>query len=91
MTAKMLHSLRHWEITREFGRTKFILIDGIFKWGLSMFIITTFFLAPRHDHPSLTAKSIIVAACIWSVAGALFGWLAWASSERKYKKFKREV
>jgi Flp pilus assembly protein TadB len=91
MTTKMPRSLRHWEITRETGRTKFILIDGILRWGVLMFILMTFCVEPQRWHTPLTAKSVIVSACIWIVAGAVFGWLVWMSSERKYKKFKEEL
>ena len=85
MNAQMPRSLRHWEITREKGRLNFIMLKGVLGWGLFMFVGMTFFVERRHW--PLTARSIIGSACIWAVAGVVFGWTAWTITESKYQKF----
>ena len=70
--------LRHWEITREKGALKFILQDGVLRWGLLMFLAT--FYMPRRF-------SVFVTACIWAATGAVGGAVLWITSERQYKKF----
>jgi hypothetical protein len=47
MAAKISRGLRHWEITREMGRLRFILEYGILRFGLLMFVSMTFFVEPR--------------------------------------------
>jgi hypothetical protein len=72
--------MRHWEITREKGALKFILQDGMLRWGLLMFLITFYM-------PSGRRFSILVTACIWATAGAVLGAFVWIISERQYKNF----
>jgi hypothetical protein len=82
MTNKMPTSLRHWEITREKGALKFVLQDGVLKWGLLMFVVTL--NMPGQRFP------IFVRACVWAAAGAVMGAFIWITSERQYKKFIAE-
>ena len=80
MMNKMPRWLRHWEITREKGALKFILQDGILRWGLLMFLVTFYM-------PSGRRFSIFVTACIWAGAGAVLGAFVWIISERQYRNF----
>ena len=85
MIAKMPATLRHWEITREKGKRKFILQNGVLAWGLPMFILMTFFV-----NRSVAPWFVAISAVIWAVAGAGFGWAVWVITEKKYQRFIAE-
>ncbi len=82
----MPKELKKWEITRQKGKAKFILLNGVLAWGLPMFIVMTFFLNRRPDQ-MLSLTTVFVSAIIWALGGALFGWMAWTWAERRYKKY----
>jgi uncharacterized membrane protein len=86
MNNDMPKSLQRWEKTRQKGKAKFIVQNGILMWGLPMFAVITFLVGRRHDHP-LTPLAILVSACIWALGGAVYGWTVWTITEKKYEKF----
>jgi len=86
MITEMPKNLKKWELTRIKGKSNFILMRGVLGWGLPMFVVMTF-IVNRHQGMPLTPSRILVSIVIWSLGGALFGWLAWKLSEAKYSKF----
>lgn len=79
MTNKTPTWLRHWEITREKGPLKFILLDGTLRMGLIAFAFSYMSSERRF--------SLLVTACICAILGSVFGVFVWIMSERTYKKF----
>lgn len=86
MKTEMPKDLKKWEISRAKGKKKFILVSGVLSWGIPMFAVMTFFVNRRQDDV-LSPGMILISAIIWLFAGALFGWVMWTASERKYQKY----
>ena len=86
MNPEMPKDLKKWEITREKGKAKFILVTGVLSWGLPMFAVMTFVINRKRDEV-LPPWLILVSALIWGLGGALFGWVIWTLSEKKYQKY----
>jgi hypothetical protein len=82
----MPKELKKWEVTRQKGRKTFILVNGVLSWGLPMFIVMTFFVHRRPDGVH-SPWMILVSAILWALGGALFGWIMWRLSEKKYRKY----
>ena len=74
-----------WGLTRKGGKKKFILKTGVLAWGIPMFVIMTFFLNDK-PYQELSPLYIAGSGVIWALAGAFFGWLMWAQTERQYAK-----
>ena len=75
-------AIERWKKKREGGKARYILQTGVFGWGLTMFVVMTFFINKRPEN----LKGVFVAALIWLVCGAGFGWLTWEVNERFYLK-----
>ena len=86
ITTSMPPELKKWEGTRQQGIAKFILQTGVLAWGLPMFAVMTF-LVNRRAGEVRSPQMILVAAVIWALGGALFGWVTWTITERKYQKY----
>ena len=82
----MSKDLQRWEKTRQRGKWKFILFNGVLCWGAPMFFVMTFFVNRRADRP-LTPEILAVSAVLWALGGFLFGLTIWTISERRYQKF----
>jgi len=78
------NELKAWELTREKGQLNFILVTGLFLYGLPMFILMAFLNKPFAD--GFTSSAAIVHCILWPIAGLLFGVTMWYFSESKYKK-----
>ena len=89
MNSELPKSLQKWAKTRQMGKLRFVLQIGVLSWGIPMFIIMTFFVAPQSDAP-ITTNRIIGSAIIWLIGGLAFGLLTWVFSERRYRKFINE-
>jgi hypothetical protein len=86
MNSEMPKELKKWEVTREKGKARFILVTGVLAWGLPMFLVMTFLFGRRPDG-ARSLGMILVSAIIWAFGGALFGWVTWTLSEKKYQNF----
>lgn len=73
-----------WELTREKGKLNFILVSGLFLYGLPMFIVMAFINKPFAE--GITSPAAIIHCIIWPIAGLSFGLSMWYFSESKYKK-----
>ncbi len=72
-----------WEVMREKGVARFLVLHGVLGWGLPMFIIMTFVV----NHTSLDDLSRIFASVIiWGIGGLCFGYWMWRIGERRYQK-----
>ena len=79
MTSKMPTDVRHWEITREKGRWKFILQNGLL-WGAFMFGLNQLTDTPKR-------YSILVNFGIALLVGVIFTIFVWITSERRYRRY----
>jgi hypothetical protein len=76
------------EVTlRKLGERKFVLIEGVFLWGLPCFVTLTVFDYVTHKyfgapHHSLSPASLIAGLLIWSALGYCFGLKTWSKSSR---------
>ncbi|MDF2444855.1 MAG: hypothetical protein K0S46_91 [Moraxellaceae bacterium] len=75
-------SIGYWEKIRAKGRARFILVNGMLGYGISMFFAMTFFVL---DDP-ITFWLLVSWAVIWLIGGAIFGALIWYVQERQYNK-----
>ena len=73
-----------WKETREKGRTKFIIQNGVLTYGVAMFVVMTF-IVNRNSDPH-TAISILINLLIWLSAGFFFGLILWTVQEKSFKK-----
>ena len=86
MNSETPDHIKKWEITREKGKARFILVNGVVAWGLPMFVVMTFLLN-RDRAKTDPAWMLVVSAVIWALGGACFGVAMWTISERRYRKF----
>ncbi len=86
MNPEIPNDIKKWETTRQKGRTQFILLNGVFAWGLPMFVVMTFFVNRQRDKP-LSIEMILISVVIWAIGGACFGLAMWTISERKYQRY----
>jgi hypothetical protein len=86
MNPEMPKDLKKWEVTRQQGKAKYILLTGVLSWGLPMFVVMTFVVNRRRDE-TLSTGMIVFSAIMWAVGGALFGWSMWSISEKRYRKY----
>lgn len=86
MTPELPKDLQRWEKTRQRGKWKFILFNGVLCWGAPMFFVMTFVLN-RGGDKAATPGLIAISALIWTLGGMLFGLTIWTISERRYQKF----
>lgn len=81
----MPKDLQKWEVTRQKGKTRFVLVAGVLSWGVPMFAVMTFVVNRRPERP-LTPLMILISAVVWLLGGACFGLAMWAITERRYRK-----
>ena len=87
MTSPDPKAIERWEKQRAKGKTRYILMTGVLGWGAAMFVVMTFFVS----HPDeLAWWRIALSAIVCLAGGALFGFLTWALSERRYQKHLSE-
>ena len=72
----------HWSKLRAQGKARYILRTGVLAWGLPMFLFMVLIINRRTT--SLTAIGLNL--LIFSLGGAVFGWITWALSERQYQR-----
>jgi len=84
MNSEMPKDLKKWEMTRQKGKTQFILLNGVVAWGIPMFVIMTFVV---NRERAQTAGLLILLAVIWALGGACFGLAMWTIYERKYHRY----
>ena len=76
---------QRWKETRTRGRGRYILANGVFAWGLPMFIVMTFIVS-KSASDNLSISMIILNALIWAASGFGFGYFTWLAWEHAYKK-----
>ncbi|GAB1597148.1 hypothetical protein [Lysobacter claricitrinus] len=77
-----VEKLEAWRATRQKGRLRYVLVNGLLAYGVPMFVVMTFF-AHRAD---LSKSFIAISAVAWSIGGLLSGACTWWLHERNYQK-----
>jgi hypothetical protein len=72
-----------WQGTRKLGYLRFVLKYGIGYWGVSMFVIMTFFVS-RPFQEGFSFIALTGSVLSWSIGGAFFGSAFWLFNERKF-------
>lgn len=85
----MPRNLKNWELLRQKGKGRFILITGVLFYGVPMFVIMTFFVnvASHQTQVMPEAMRVAISLVIWLLGGAVFGWIMWRLNESRYQKF----
>ena len=78
--------IKRWGLTREKGKSQYILIHGVLLFGLPMLIFTAFITNPFAY--GLFSVLVIVHCGMWLVAGGVYGFIMWHYFERKFVKEK---
>ncbi len=83
---QMPKDLKNWELLRQKGKKRFILITGVLSYGVPMFVVMTFLVNRDQGHlpPEVRIGILLV---IWLLGGAAFGWVMWKLNEGRYQKF----
>lgn len=75
-----------WEKTRKLGMVKYILLHGVFYWGLPMALFLTAFNYKILNQGTLKAQ-LSINIPLFILGGALFGFLTWRTYEGLYKRY----
>ena len=78
--------IKRWALTREKGKSQYILIHGVLLFGLPMLIFTAFITNPFAY--GLFSVLVLVHCGMWLVAGGIYGLIMWHYFERKFVKEK---
>ncbi|MFI3189444.1 hypothetical protein BCS42_12575 [Crenothrix sp. D3] len=78
-----------WADVRKMGRWKFILYNGVVRWGVPMFLVMAcspvFFGFPYRIQP--TGYYWVWQPLLWAVIGFLYGLFTWSASEKWFQKY----
>lgn len=80
-----MNSQKTWAVTRQMGKTRFILQRGVLAWGVPMFFIMAVLPATKGTI-EITFFYFCWQGVLWAAAGALFGFLIWFFSEKSFLK-----
>jgi hypothetical protein len=82
---------KRWAAIRSAGKTRWILIRGIFYFGGLLFVFGITFHALRHGSDSLWDIGDFVGRLIGAIIGGLlYGFMTWNSSEKAYDKYEKK-
>jgi hypothetical protein len=81
----------HWEKTRAKGKKRFLIINGIFGWGIPTAILFTFITSFFDHHYSIIfdkdfIKTLVTSIIIFPASGLFWGLWVWGWTEKSYKK-----
>lgn len=76
--------LAQWAITRQKGKTRFILLNGALGWGLTTAVLYS--LLMRLVMGSNLKTMLPIALVLFPIGGLLWGWCVWSFNERKLQK-----
>tara|TARA_Y100001001_G_C7865389_1_gene259282 strand:+ start:80 stop:337 length:258 start_codon:yes stop_codon:yes gene_type:complete len=78
-------NMEKWAITREKGKQRFVLVNGVLGWGVSTAILWVFLMEFLEPSENIWVRPI-TALIIFPIAGVAFGHLMWNKSEKAYAK-----
>lgn len=75
--------IRQWQNIKDKGALRFILFEGLVKWGLISFSIFIALLLVILD---IHCTEIPFIALVWSVAACFYGYGIWLGTHLSYKR-----
>ena len=75
-------TIQRWERIRAQGLARYIVVHGIIHYGLPLFVLMTFVVHREH----LGLAFVGLSALLWTMGGAVFGWVMWHVRERMYRR-----
>ena len=83
-------NIEKWAKTREKGKQRFVLINGVLGWGVTTAILWAALMEYIEPSENIWVRPII-ALFIFPIAGVAFGHLMWKKSEKAYDKEIRKA
>ncbi|MHC6645037.1 hypothetical protein ACYTPF_00465 [Alteromonas sp. HB246098] len=78
-------NMEKWAKTREKGKQRFVLVNGVLGWGVTTAILWSVLIELIEPSQNIWVRPII-ALIIFPIAGIAFGHLTWNKSEKAYEK-----
>tara|TARA_Y100000052_G_C2923145_1_gene69570 strand:+ start:333 stop:590 length:258 start_codon:yes stop_codon:yes gene_type:complete len=78
-------NMEKWAITREKGKQRFVLVNGVLGWGVTTAILWSVLMELIEPSQNIWVRPI-VALIIFPIAGIAFGHLMWNKSEKAFEK-----
>lgn len=78
-------NMEKWAKTREKGKQRFVLVNGVLGWGVTTAILWSVLMEIIEPSQSIWVRPI-TALIIFPIAGVAFGHLMWNKSEKAYEK-----
>jgi hypothetical protein len=76
-----------WTAIRERGRDRYVLMDGVLRWGAPMGLATTV-ITHWLGSPGPFLGRAAVALVVFSLGGVLYGRTMWSFHEQRYKSVR---
>ncbi|WP_286269695.1 hypothetical protein [Thalassotalea hakodatensis] len=76
-----INSIAKWEHQKQAGIVKFILVEGVIKWGIFSALI---FLSITLTGKEFGSKEVITTCLIWLVASIVYGSSLWYGTSVAY-------
>ena len=83
-------NMEKWAKTREKGKQRFVLVNGVLGWGVTTAILWCVLMELIEPSQNIWVRPII-ALIIFPIAGIVFGHLMWDKSEKAYEKETRKA
>jgi len=80
--------LRKWEEKRAQGKWRYIIMDGMFGWGITVALLASMLRLLFFDP---TISSLMTGMVLFIGAGFVFGWLMWGILEKRYETKKDKL
>ncbi|MBT3136341.1 hypothetical protein KL866_14790 [Alteromonas sp. ALT199] len=78
-------NMEKWAKTREKGKQRFVLVNGVLGWGVPTAIFWAVLMEFIEPSENIWVRPTI-ALFIFPIAGIAFGHLTWNKSEKAYEK-----
>jgi len=82
-------NVEKWEKTRQKGKEKYVLVNGVLGWGVTTAIIWSVLMEMFQPSENIWVRPLI-ALIIFPLGGIAFGYLTWNASEKQYKAKMKE-
>ena len=83
-------NMEKWAKTREKGKQRFVLVNGVLGWGITTAILWSVLMEFIEPSENIWIRPII-ALIVFPIAGVVFGHLMWDKSEKAYEKETRKA
>lgn len=79
--------VKDWQRHRQRGLTRFVVVDGVFKWGVVAFALFQLFTFRTLSTGDIEADSYLLhSGLLWLLAAVIHGKLVWNATNIAYSK-----